>query len=108
MQTPQGLDAKHGDELFLVQRQYTGINSGARRAPFGGPKILALTVAAVSPTENTQRATMQTPQGLDAKHSDELFPVQRQYTGINSGARRASMTVQKFWPQRQPKTPTRR
>jgi hypothetical protein len=28
-----------------------------------------------SPIENTQQATMQAPQGLDAKHSDELFPV---------------------------------
>jgi hypothetical protein len=27
------------------------------------------------PIENTQRATMQTPQGLDAKHIDEMFPV---------------------------------
>jgi protein gp37 len=27
-----------------------------------------------SPGRNRQRATMQTPQGLDAKHSDELFP----------------------------------
>jgi hypothetical protein len=24
---------------------------------------------------NTQRATLQTPQGLDATHGDELFPV---------------------------------
>jgi hypothetical protein len=38
MQTPQGLDAKHSDELFLV---HTGINSGVRKAPFGGPKTLA-------------------------------------------------------------------
>jgi hypothetical protein len=28
---------------------------------------------------NTQRATMQTPQGVDAKHSDKLFLVERQY-----------------------------
>jgi hypothetical protein len=28
-----------------------------------------------SPTENRQRATMQMPQGLDAKHSDEMFLV---------------------------------
>jgi hypothetical protein len=28
-----------------------------------------------APAENPQRATMQTPQGLDAKHRDELFPV---------------------------------
>jgi hypothetical protein len=39
---------------------------------------------------------MQTPQGLDAKHSGELFPVKRQYTGINSGTRRAPVAVQKF------------
>jgi hypothetical protein len=38
---------------------------------------------------NTQRATLQTPQGLDATHGDELFPVKREYIGINSGAGRA-------------------
>jgi hypothetical protein len=41
--------------------------------------------------KNRQRATLQAPQGLDAKHSDELFLVQRQYTGVNSGARRAPL-----------------
>jgi hypothetical protein len=58
MQTPQGLDAKHSDEMFPVKREYTGVNSGVRRAlfspnilgpthlgvrsgPFGVPKILA-------------------------------------------------------------------
>jgi hypothetical protein len=34
---------------------------------------------------------MQAPQGVDATHSGELFPVQRQYTGINSGVRRAPL-----------------
>jgi hypothetical protein len=29
---------------------------------------------------------MQTPQELDAKHSDELFPVQRQYIGNKLGS----------------------
>jgi hypothetical protein len=43
-----------------------------------------------SPAENTQRSTLQTPQGLDATHGDELFPVKREYIGINSGVRRAS------------------
>jgi hypothetical protein len=38
---------------------------------------------------NTQRATLQTPQGLDATHGDELFPVKRWYIGTNSGVRRA-------------------
>jgi len=28
-----------------------------------------------SPTQNEQRATMQTPQGLDATHDGELFPI---------------------------------
>jgi hypothetical protein len=42
-----------------------------------------------SPAENTQRETMQTLQGLDAKHSDEMFPVKREYIGINSGVRTA-------------------
>jgi hypothetical protein len=32
-------------------------------------------------SRNTQRATMQTPQGLDATHSDKLFPVKREYIG---------------------------
>jgi hypothetical protein len=49
-----------------------------------------------SPTENTQRSTMQTPQGLDATHSDELFPVKREYIGINSGVRRASFGGSRF------------
>jgi hypothetical protein len=34
-----------------------------------------------SPPENTQPATMQTPQGLDAKRGDELFPVEGEYIG---------------------------
>jgi hypothetical protein len=42
-----------------------------------------------SPAENTQRETMQTLQGLDATHGDELFPVKREYIGINSGVRTA-------------------
>jgi hypothetical protein len=41
MQTPQGLDATHGDELFPVKRDHIGTNSGAQRALFGGSKILA-------------------------------------------------------------------
>jgi hypothetical protein len=41
LQTPQGFDATHGDELFPVQREYIGINSRVRRASFGGPKLLA-------------------------------------------------------------------
>ena len=28
-----------------------------------------------SPTQNEQRATMQTPQGFDATHGGELFPI---------------------------------
>jgi len=28
-----------------------------------------------SPTQNGQRATMQTPQGVDATHGGELFPI---------------------------------
>jgi hypothetical protein len=44
MQTPQGLDATHGDELFPVKRDHIGTNSGVRRASFGGLKILALHV----------------------------------------------------------------
>jgi hypothetical protein len=35
--------------------------------------------ASPSPAENEQSATMQTPQGVDAKHSDKLFVVERQY-----------------------------
>ena len=31
-----------------------------------------------SPAENGQRATMQTPQGLDAQHGGEMFPIQRE------------------------------
>jgi hypothetical protein len=42
MQTPQGLDAKHRDELFPVQREYIDKNSGVRRASIGGLKILGL------------------------------------------------------------------
>jgi len=33
--------------------------------------------------ENRQRSTMPTPQGFDATHSDELFPVKRWYIGRN-------------------------
>jgi hypothetical protein len=44
MQMPQGVDAKHGDELFPVQRQYIAINSAVRRASFGAPKISAFTL----------------------------------------------------------------
>jgi hypothetical protein len=45
---------------------------------------------------NPQRSTLQTPQGLDATHRDELFPVKREYIGINSGVRRACRGRQKF------------
>jgi hypothetical protein len=41
MQTPQGLDATHGDQLFPVKRDHIGTNSGAQRASFGGLKLLA-------------------------------------------------------------------
>jgi hypothetical protein len=41
LQTPQGLDATHSDELFPVKREYIGTNSGAQPASFGGPKLLA-------------------------------------------------------------------
>jgi hypothetical protein len=34
-----------------------------------------------SPTQNGQRATMQTPQWLDATHGGELFPNQRPAPG---------------------------
>jgi hypothetical protein len=36
---------------------------------------MAIQALAWPPTENRRRATMQTPQGLDAKHRDELFLV---------------------------------
>jgi hypothetical protein len=39
MQTLQGLDATHGDELFPVKREYIGINSGVRRACRGRQKL---------------------------------------------------------------------
>ena len=45
--------------------------------------------------ENTQRETIQPPQGLDAKHGGELFP---EYIGINSGVRRASRGGLKIRP----------
>ena len=31
-----------------------------------------------SPTQNRQPATMQTPQGFDATHGGELFPIERE------------------------------
>jgi hypothetical protein len=125
MQTPQGLDATHSDELFTVKRDHIGTNSGAQRASSGGPKLLVPNSGAQRaslrrsetfgpklrsatglpqavrnfwdvPTRpalrrNTQPATMQTPQGLDATHSDELFTVKRDHIGTNSGAQRASL-----------------
>jgi hypothetical protein len=45
---------------------------------------------------NTQRSTLQTPQGLDATHGDELFPVTRDHIGTNSGAQRASFGRSRF------------
>ena len=40
-----------------------------------GVEILATRHSRSSPTQNGQRATMQTPQGLDATHGGELFPI---------------------------------
>jgi len=39
LQTPQGLDATHGEELFPVKRDHIGTNSGVQRTSFGGSKI---------------------------------------------------------------------
>jgi hypothetical protein len=79
MQTPQGLDAKHSDELFPVQRQYIGNKLGSAKGPLRRSKNLG--VCQTTPPRfagrNRQRVTMQMPQGVDAKHSDELFPDRR-------------------------------
>ena len=51
-------------------------NSGKPQAEGTGVQILAFTRGShSSPTQNGQRATLQTPQGLDATHGGELFPI---------------------------------
>ena len=84
MQAPQGFDATHSDEMFLVLesleemkdrpawsryqlRRAKGLHRRSKNFGTSCGKVLA--------SDNRQRATMQTPQGLDAKHRDELFPV---------------------------------
>jgi hypothetical protein len=92
MQTPQGLDATHGEEPFPVKRDHIGTNSGVRRASSAAQDFCRLAFISPQPfaSRNTQRSTLQTPQRLDATHGDELFPVKREYIGTNSGAQRAS------------------
>jgi hypothetical protein len=83
MQMPQGVDASHGSEVFPVnessvsrQREWgEHLNSGKPGADGTGVEILASRTVALPKTANRQRATMQTPQGLDATHGGELFPV---------------------------------
>jgi hypothetical protein len=72
MQTPQGFDATHSDELFpsLAQTQ-------ERKGP---PAAVRNFWMGWMPTRRSfgrkpQRSTLQTPQGLDATHDDELFPL---------------------------------
>jgi hypothetical protein len=67
MQTRQGLDAQHGGEFVSHQRSL----STASLLTVWPTQFLASS----SPTENKQHATMQAPQGLDAKHRGQLFPV---------------------------------
>jgi hypothetical protein len=45
----------------------------------GTPELMAIfrsPDSCSSPTQNGQRATMQTPQGFDATHGGELFPIE--------------------------------
>jgi hypothetical protein len=58
MQTPQGRDATHSDELFPVKREYIGTNSGVRRVLFGGSKILGIARPNRAPFLNLEFATV--------------------------------------------------
>src|SRR5262249_50001250 len=48
----------------------------------------SLRTATLPESANRQRATMQTPQGLDAQHRGELFPVNESYATPQSLSRR--------------------
>jgi hypothetical protein len=52
--------------------QATWENPGAEGT---GAQTLVVRHSRSSPAENGQPATMQTPQGLDAQHGGELFPI---------------------------------
>ena len=53
-------------------------NSGKTRAGRDGVENFGLLTVALPESANSRRVTMQTPQRLDAEHSGELFPVQRE------------------------------
>jgi hypothetical protein len=62
---------------YHARRQFRRYKLRSAKAPFGAPKIWApgRIRSREASGRNTQRATLQTPQGLDATHGDELFPV---------------------------------
>ena len=83
MQTPQGFDAKHHRWVVSHRRELccalVAQLPATQETP--GPKGTGVEILVYarhsrsSPTQNEQRATMQTPQGLDATHGGELFPI---------------------------------
>jgi hypothetical protein len=95
MQTPQGVDAQHGSELFPVKEscvaprslpagvaglhprccQPRSRNSGKTRGGRDGGRNLGWLAPVLLKSANRQRATIQSPQGLDATHRSQLFPV---------------------------------
>jgi hypothetical protein len=79
--TLQGLDATHSGDLFPVNesrrswRARALLNSGKPPGVQDGGRNLGSRTLALPESANRQRATMQSPQRLDATHGGELFPV---------------------------------
>jgi hypothetical protein len=79
---PQDLDAQHRGKLFPVnesaaapQSLPAGVSDFSNSGKTRGGKDRSLFGQDRAAAENRQRATMQMPQGLDAQHRGELFPV---------------------------------
>src|SRR6516225_3804927 len=81
MQTPQGLDAQHGGELFPIDESRrlranpASRNSGEAGADRTGLEILAMASGRPPRIRKQLTRNKAAPQGLDAQHGGELFPI---------------------------------